>query len=191
VLTVRADAVKVEAALVAGALACPGCGGVLRPWGWARRRVLRGGSSPVAVRPRRAWCAGCGLSHVLLPVFVLARRADLAEVIGAALVAKAAGAGARRIAAGLGRATETVRGWLRRFATKAEAVRAFFTRLLVDVGIDPVPPAAAISPFADAVAAVFGAAVATGSRWPGIGEVSPWRLAAAASNGRLLSPSWP
>lgn len=190
-LTVRADVAKVEAALVAGALACPECGGVLRPWGWARRRVLRGGSSPVAVRPRRARCARCGLSHVLLPVFALVRRADLVEVIGAALAAKAAGMGARVIAGRLGRPCETVRGWLRRFAGRAQAVRVFFTRLLVDVGVDPVPPAAAGSPFADAVAAVLGAAVATGSRWPGVGEVPPWRLAAAATNGRLLFPTWP
>lgn len=190
-LTVEVDAGRVEAALAAGRLGCPGCGDVLRPWGWARRRVLRGGSSRVAVRPRRARCGGCGLSHVLLPVFALVRRADLVEVIGAALAAKAAGVGVRVIAGRLGRAADTVRGWLRRFAGRAQAVRVFFLRLLVDVGVDPVPPAAAGSPFADAVAAVFGAAVATGSRWPGVGEVSPWRLAAAVSNGRLLFPSWP
>jgi hypothetical protein len=191
VLTVRADVVKVEAALVAGALACSGCGGVLRPWGWARRRVLRGGSSAVAVRPRRALCAGCGVSHVLLPVFVLARRADLAEVIGAALVAKAAGAGARRIAAGLGRAVETVRGWLRRFAVKAEVMRAFFTRLLVDVGVDPLPPAPSGSSLADALSALLGARAAAAGRWPGVGEVSVWHWAAAVSHARLLAPSWP
>jgi hypothetical protein len=36
---------------------------------------------------------------VLLPVVALLRRADLAEVIGWALVAKSAGAGARAVAA--------------------------------------------------------------------------------------------
>jgi hypothetical protein len=56
------------------------------------------------------------VSHVLLPVFALLRRADLVEVIGAALSAKAAGVGARTIAVGLGRPVETVRGWLRSFA---------------------------------------------------------------------------
>ena len=134
---------------------------------------------------------GCGVSHVLLPVFALVRRADLAEVIGAALAAKAAGAGARAIAAGLGRPVETVRGWLRRFAGRAEDVRVAFTVLLVDTGVDPVPPAPAATPFADAVAAVVGAAVAAASRWPDVGEVSPWRLACAVSRGRLLAPSWP
>jgi hypothetical protein len=131
------------------------------------------------------------VSHVLLPVFALVRRADLAEVIGAALSAKAAGAGARAIAASLGRPVETVRGWLRTFASRAEALRAWFTVLQVDTGVDPVPPAATATPFADAVAAVFAAVVAARSRWPRIGEVSPWWWASAASAGRLLAPSWP
>ncbi|MGH3836216.1 MAG: hypothetical protein ACRDSF_11005 [Pseudonocardiaceae bacterium] len=46
---------------------------------------------------------------MLLPVLVLARRADVAAVIGSALVAKAAGVGHRRIPAGLRRAAETWR----------------------------------------------------------------------------------
>jgi hypothetical protein len=128
---------------------------------------------------------------VLVPVFALARRVDLAEVIGAALMAKAAGAGARSIAAGCGRPVETVRGWLRRFASRAGLVRAFFTALLVQVGVDPVPPAQAASSVADAVAAVVGAWAAATSRWADVGEVSPWWLAAAASGGRLLAPGWP
>src|SRR5258705_6956981 len=49
VLTVGADAAWVEDRLGRGELACPGCGGRLGPWGWARARVLRGGSAPVAV----------------------------------------------------------------------------------------------------------------------------------------------
>jgi hypothetical protein len=128
---------------------------------------------------------------VLLPAFALLRRADLAEVIGAALAAKALGQGVRPIAAAAGRAAGTVRGWLRRFGSRAELVRVFFTALLVGAGVDPVPPAAGRSPFADAVAAVAGAAVAVASRWPGIGTVTPWRVASAASGGRLLSPGWP
>jgi hypothetical protein len=191
VLTVGAVAAEVEGELAGGELECPSCGGVLAGWGWARSRVLRGGRGPVRLRPRRARCGGCGVTHVLLPVFALARRVDLVEVIGAALAAKAAGAGARSIAAVWGRPVDTVRGWLRRFGSRAGLVRAFFTGLLVEVGVDPVPPAAAASGFADAVAAVAGAAVAAASRWPGIGEVPPWWLAVAASGGRLLAPGWP
>jgi len=185
------DSAGVESDLVDGRLACPDCGGVLWPWGWARRRVLRDGWSLVVVRPRRARCSACGVSHVLLPVFALARRADLVEVIGAALVAKAAGMGARVIGALLRRPPDTVRGWLRRFSARASAVREYFTALLVDIGVDPVPPAASGSGFGDAVASVLAARTSAASRWPGVGEVSPWRIAAAVSNGRLLLPSWP
>lgn len=189
-LTVEADAAEVEARLLGGEVECPGCGGVVAPWGWARWRVLRAESGLVRLRPRRGRCRGCGVSHVLLPVFALVRRADAAEVIGAALVAKAAGAGARTIAVRLGRPVDTVRGWLRRFAGRAEEIRAYFTRVLVDAGVDPVPPAATAGGFADAVAAVAGAWKAVCSRWPGVGEVSPWHLAAAVSHGRLLAPGW-
>jgi hypothetical protein len=128
---------------------------------------------------------------VLLPVVALARRADLVEVIGAALAAKAAGAGCRAVAAVLGRPVDTVRAWLRRFAARAEAVRVVFTVLLVDTGPDPVAPAATGCAVADAVAAIVGAAVAVAARWPLVGAVSPWLAACAASGGRLLSPSWP
>jgi hypothetical protein len=124
-------------------------------------------------------------------VFALVRRADLADVIGAALAAKASGHGVRAIAGRLGRPVETVRGWLRRFASRAEAVRRYFTVLLVDAGVDPAPPGPARSVFADAVSAVVGAWWSIGSRWPGIGTVSPWLVACAVSGGILLAPSWP
>jgi hypothetical protein len=153
--------------------------------------VLRGwGGSTLELTPRRSRCSLCLVTHVLLPVVVLLRRADLAEVVGAALTAKAKGLGAGRIAAMLGRSVGTVRGWLRRFGLRAEVVRRFFTGLLVEVASDPVVPAATRTGFADAVAAVVGAAVAVVARWPQLGEVPVWQAAAAASNGRLLSPSW-
>jgi hypothetical protein len=192
VLTVEVSVRLVERRLAAGEIGCPGCGGVLAPWGWARERVLRGpGCGRVRLRPRRARCRGCGVTHVLLPVSVLLRRADLAEVIGAALVARALGRGVRAIAAMAGRPAGTVRGWCRRFAARAEQVRVFFTVLLVDVGVDPAVPAAAGTVVADAVAAVAGAAAAVAARWPAVGMVPPWQAASAASGGRLLSPSWP
>ena len=191
VLTVGADPVEVETGLMSGGLRCPACDGSLSPWGWARVRSLRGAVGAVVVRPRRARCSACRVSHVLLPVFALLRRADLVEVIGSALTAKAAGVGARRIAASLGRPVETVRGWLRAFAARAQVLRSWFTVLLVDIGVDPVPPAAMRTPFADAVAAVLGVVVAARSRWPRVGEVPSWWWASAASAGRLLAPCWP
>jgi hypothetical protein len=191
VLTVGVDAAQVEDRLAGGGFACPDCGDVLRPWGWARTRVLREDDGPVMVRPRRSRCGSCGRSHVLLPVFALLRRADAVSVIGAALVARAAGAGARTAAAVVGRPVETVRGWLRRFGHRAEQVRVTFTSLLVGVGVDPVPPAATPSVFADAVAAVIGASEAVRSRWPDVGELPVWALASAVTGGKLLAPGWP
>jgi hypothetical protein len=132
---------------------------------------------------------------VLLPINALLRRADVVEVIGKALAAKAAGAGCRTIAAALRRPVGTVRGWCRRLAGRAEAVRVFFTVLLVEVGPDPVVPAPAGcqpgDPVPAAVSAIVGAAASVAARWPVLGEVSPWEAACAASGGRLLAPRWP
>lgn len=84
------------------------------------------------------------MTHVLLPLTVLLRRADVGAVIVAALVARAVRrVGFRRIAAELSRPPETVRGWLRRFGARAEAVRSVFTVWLRAVDADPVMPEAA------------------------------------------------
>jgi hypothetical protein len=122
-LTVGVDAGGVEKMLRAGLLPCPTCAAAVSPWGFARPRWLRCVDGPVRLRPRRSRCSGCGATHVLLPLVALLRRADAAAVIGTALALKAAGRGHRRIADGLGRVAGTVRGWLRRFAGRAEALR--------------------------------------------------------------------
>jgi hypothetical protein len=191
-LTVETDAERVEERLLSGRLTCPGCSAALAGWGRARPRAVRGPDGPVRLTPRRSRCTGCRATHVLLPVWVLARRADVAAMIGAGLAAKAAGAGYRRIAAQLGRPAETVRGWLRRFAGRVEAVRVVFTgwcRALVP-DPDPVLPGPAGSKWADAVAAISAAARAVAARF-GIGEVAVWEVAVAVSAARLLAPGWP
>ena len=129
-LMVDTDAVVVEARLLVGELGCPSCGGALWPWGHARWRSSRRREGTVRHRPRRASCAGCSKTHVLLSTTWLSRRGDAVSVIGSALLAKAAGLGHRRIAAVLGRSACTVRAWLRRFGGRAGDVRVFFTRLL-------------------------------------------------------------
>lgn len=84
VLMVEADPARVEQALATGELACPGCGGVLGGWGWARGRWLRGRDGVhQRLCPRRGRCRACRATHVLLPVTGLLRRLDAAEVIGA------------------------------------------------------------------------------------------------------------
>ena len=127
-LTVNADRDVVERQLGGGELACPSCGGVLARWGnGAARRVRLPGEPGGSGTGMWCWsragsrCRGCGVTHVLLPAWCLARRADAGEVIGLALEAKAAGAGHRVIAGRLGRPASTVRGWLRAFTAAGGA----------------------------------------------------------------------
>ncbi|MFK0297558.1 helix-turn-helix domain-containing protein [Streptomyces sp. NPDC090442] len=128
---------------------------------------------------------------MLLPVSGLSRRADVAEVIGAALEMKAAGVGHRTIAGRLGRPEATVRGWLRRFAGRARLVAGVFTAHLVALADDPavVLPAPAAGVFGDAVAAVIAAAMAVRSRFLVV-AVPVWEVASAVSRGLLLAPAW-
>lgn len=187
VVMVGTDPVEVDQRLLAGGLVCP-CGGGLSRWGYARARMVRGVG---VLRPRRARCGSCRVTHVLLAVSCLLRRADAAEVIGAALTAKAAGRGHRPIAAGVGRPVSTVRGWLRAFARNAEGIRAVMTALLV--ALDPLtgPRPVGESVFADAVEAVGACAAAARRRLGVVGAVSPWQLAAAVTGGRLLAAAGP
>jgi hypothetical protein len=191
VVTVEADVDQVERRLVAGELSCPSCGGVLAGWGRARPRQLRGLDGLVELCPRRSRCTGCGVTHVLLPVTALLRRADEAVVIVSALAAKAIHrAGFRRIATDLTRPAETVRGWLRRFAERAEAVRSVFTVWLRGIDPDPVMPDGAGGVFVDAVVAIGALAAAVGRRFS-LPTVSLAETAVAVSGARLLTPGWP
>lgn len=189
-LTVGNDVAAVERQLAGGRLECPGCGGQLRGWGHARDREIRlGGEARRRLRPRRAVCTGCGRTHVLLPAWMLARRADGAQVIGEALVLAAAGFGCMTIAGRLGRAATTVRGWLRRFAARAAGLRQAFTVLACALDPDPLLPGPSGSVMADAVAAILAAAGAAARRWGELASaLSPWELASAVTSGLLLGP---
>ena len=190
-VTVEAGVDAVEGRLAAGELSCPACSSVLAGWGRARPRQLRGPDGPVRLCPRRSRCTGCGVTHVLLPVTALLRRADAAAVIVSALAAKAVRrVGFRRIAAELARPAETVRGWLRCFAERVEAVRSVFTVWLRAVDADPVMPDAAGSGFADAMTGIAALAAAIGRRFV-LSKVSLAETAVAVSGGRLLAPGWP
>lgn len=182
---VGADPVEVDRRLRAGELVCP-CGGGLSPWGHARRRVVRGVG---VLRPRRGRCVVCEVTHVLLSVACLLRRADGVEVIGAALRLKAAGDGHRPVAERLGRPVSTVRGWLRAFAGNAERVRGVCTALLGE--LDPLtgPLPVRCSVFADAVEVVGACAAAARRRLGVVGAVSAWQLASAVTGGLLLAPA--
>ncbi len=189
-LTVGNDAGRVERMLQEGGLSCPGCGGRRAGGGHGRRRAVfgRGRRTRRVVMPRRSRCMACGVTHMLLPAAMLARRADEARVIGAAVTAAAQGRGRRRIAAELRVPEGTVRGWLRRFAARAGQVREVFTGLAAAVSADPVPLAPAGSAVADAVVAIAAAAAAAGCRWPQLLGVSPWEVASAVTGATLMAP---
>ncbi len=183
VLIVCAEEARVEAELVGGLLGCPSCRGLLGPWGHARSRVLRCAAGDRWWRPRRAKCRGCAGTHVLLPDVMFLRRRDEVSVIGSAIEAKVRGEGYRPIAARLGVPADTVRGWLRRFAGRAEVIRAHFTRwaFALDPELGPVLPAGGA--LADALEAI---AVAARARVLRFGPGPVWSWVSVLSAGGLL-----
>lgn len=182
-LIVGTDEAAVETDLVGGRLGCPTCDAVLRPWGHGIAREVRLLVGSKRRRLRRSICRLCAVTHVLVPEDTLVRRRDAAEVIGAALVEKANGSGHRRIAAALGRSVSTVRGWLRRFASMAVALREHFTRWAsaIDPTHDRRSPGG--SDLFDAVEAVGVLGVVAVRRF---GPRPPWSLASFVTGGRLL-----
>ncbi len=191
-MTVEADQVRVESRLAAGQVGCPDCSGALRPWGWGRARVVHGIAG--ALRPRRARCPRCLITHVLLPVMVLARRAYAVEVIGSVLLARAGGAGHRGISRTLEIPAATVRGWLRVMAGRLEPTRLHLVQVACRAGVDRPVPKTLGCPWRDLLAALGAATAAVTGRFGGLGVLGPvtaWQVAAACSGGRLLAPGWP
>lgn len=174
--------------LAAASISCPSCtSGRLRPWGYARTRVLRcRGGEHRSVRPRRARCRNCAATHVLLPADAAPRHADTLEVIITALLAHQAGAGHRRISADLGVPVDTVRSWLRRVTARAEWLRQRATALAHQ--LDPMLPAIAPagSALGDALAAL-GVAAAAWRRRLGR-EGTAWQIIGMVAGDRLLAP---
>jgi transposase-like protein len=165
---------------------------VLRPFGNGRTRTVRGmGTDTVTVTPRRARCADCQVTQILLPTALTVRRADSTEAIGNALVAKAGGAGYRLIAAGFGRPESTVRRWLR-------GVREPHGQWLYRRGVDRaaaidrellVRPAPQRTTLGHALNLLAGAALRYRDRF-GV-AVPVWALIGSFAHGRLLAPTHP
>ena len=177
---------------MAGVLACPGCGGPVAPRGWARSRPVRiaGGCPPVLVwlRPRRAWCRGCGRWHVLLPCSCLCRRFDAVEVIGRALIAAADGVDFRVIAEELGVPASTVRSWVRRGRLLAERICDHFVRWAFELDRELAAGGLVGGGLGAAVDAIGRCARAAVLR---LGARPAWELASSLTGGGLLCTSVP
>lgn len=175
---------QLEVALARRLLACPGCSARLSPWGYARSREVRMRHTTRSIRPRRALCCGCGVTHVLCPSWSVPRRRDGAEVIGEALRRAACGEGHRRIAVALRRPPGTVRGWLRAGRARVESLRSCATGLLVALDHELVAVTPAASSLGDAVEAIMLAVRAWVLRF-GRGDVGPWECAVCVTGGLL------
>ena len=119
---------------------CPSCSSPVVFWSGYWRHV-RWQQRERKIFIPRVRCRGCGVSHALLPAFVLARRLDAAESAGLVIGQVAAGAsGVRPAAAAAGVPFTTARGWVRRFAARAGELAVSFSALAVELGGEVVRP---------------------------------------------------
>lgn len=188
-MIVLVDEARADQDVASGRWRCAGCGGSLRPWGYARERTLRGPNGTIrTLRPRRLRCRPCRLSHVLLPAWAPPRRADTLEVIGAGLLASAEGASDRIVAQQLNLPAATVRAWRRRVTARADQLRGIgmVWALRCDPCTDVPNPTG--SRLGDALSVLGLAAAAIVRRLGPTIAAGPWPLIAAIARGQLLAP---
>lgn len=181
------DEARAQSDVASSALRCPGCGGRLRRWGFARSRTLRTpGGGRVLLRPRRVRCTSCAATHVLLPAIAPPRHGYAIDLVGQVLLARAQGSSHRTIGADLEMPPDTVRGWIRRVTARAQWLRDQGTTMAHRA--DPMLPATVPtgSALADALSVLGAAASAVVRR---LGRVAPpWQIIAMIARGRLLAP---
>jgi Domain of unknown function (DUF6431) len=201
VMTVRGRAGSVEKRLLAGRLRGPCCGGVLAPWGWARRRVVAMFAGPEEFCPRRSRCRRCGRTHVLLPADLWSRRRYGAVVVMTVLVLAAAAAAAGRAAARPWLAgpdggrwqvpASTARSWRSRFSGRAGMLRQALMGVLPLAGPLARPFAPAGSPAGDCLAALEAVRAGLARRFPQLAAVTAHEVAAHLTGGLWLAPAVP
>ena len=181
------DTAAAGIALARRKLGCPDCGQPLRPWGHARERTVRDlDGTLVTVRPDRALCTGCDVTHVVLDAGLLPRRAYAAGLIGQALAAAALGSGHRRIARDLAVPAGTARGWIRGARRSAAQLRAAAIRAVVAFDQDALPARVRPDELGCALEHLGAAATVIGRRF-GLHRTSPWALINVLTLGRLLA----
>ena len=114
---------------------CPKCGRRLSRWSgywrWVREAGVR-----VRIWVRRGRCPPCGVTHVLLPDFMVERRRYVVEEIGQALEKAAARVSAWKASGELGLPFATVRDWRRRCRERAPGLLAKLSQLALQVGAE-------------------------------------------------------
>jgi transposase-like protein len=164
---------------------CPSCSRLVVFWSGYWRHVRWQGREGRIFIPR-VRCRGCGVTHALLPAFVLVRRLDAAESAGAVIGRVAAGGcGVRPAAAAAGVPYTTARGWVRRFAGRAGELAVSFSALCAELGGEVVRP----DPDRGLgwAAGAIGAAFAAAALLPGWALLGAWRFACAVTGGSLLA----
>jgi len=163
---------------------CPSCSGPVVFWsGYWRFVRVQGAERKIFIR--RVRCRGCGVTHAVLPAFVLARRLDVAESAGVLVGLVASGvSGVRPAAARMGVPYVTARGLVRRFGSRAGDLAVSFAALAVDLGGEVLVPC--LDQFRGAVAAIA-AAFWAAAGLPGWSMLGPWRFASAVTGGSLLA----
>jgi hypothetical protein len=165
---------------------CPWCQVSMTLWAGYWRHVRETGRSRCRkIFVPRLRCGRCGVTHALLPAFVLAWRLDVAETVGSVIGQVASGAcGVRPAAARAGVPYTTARGWVRRFGARAPVLGVAFAALAVELGGQAITPAGQAGRFAvAAITAAFGAAAGL----PGWLAAGLWRFASSVSGGRLIA----
>jgi transposase-like protein len=184
------DAQAARRALAAGRLACPSCGGMLRPWGHTRERTVVAADGVIGVRLDRARCRACRSTHVVLPATLIPRRSYPLGRIAAALAAAGQGAGFRSIAARMDLPAATVRSWLRRARANADQLYRYGVQTVVALNPDLLPTTPRPTRLGDALTALGAAAVATIRRFTLDHRLNLWPVINVLTGGRLLAPTF-
>jgi len=163
---------------------CPDCAAGMTLWAGYWRHVRDADGCRRIFVPRFR-CAGCAVTHALLPAFVLRGRLDVADTVGQVLGEVLAGpAGVRPAAVRVGVPHTTARGWVRRFAARAGGLAVAFAALGVELGGEAIGPAADRCRWA---LGAIGAAFAAAGGLPGWARLGCWRFACAVSGGTLIA----
>jgi hypothetical protein len=157
----------------------PACAGATQGWHGYERHLREDRDRLIWVP--RVRCTACGVTHALVPWFVLPWHWDRVDVIGQALELAARGWSQRRIASAVERPEETVRGWLRRARNWAAEISRRLLAKAVELGWSEWELATTGLP------RLWAAVLALAEQWRRRhGGAGAWSVTNFISGGRLL-----